>query len=160
MLLAAERVQDLELRRGHHQPAVLVLAEEGHQPRGDRAQLLRRHGAALQVRARRAVGHHAAAEHQLRHVERDALGQLGQLRVGRQGGGRLEDALDVCLLGAGTHDAAPRLAAEQQVERLGEHRLARAGLAGDRVQARSRASSALSISSRFRTRSSTSTRYV
>ena len=50
-------------------------------------------------------------------------------------GGRLEDALDICLVRAGTHDAPPRLAPEQQVERLGEHGLARAGLAGDRVQA-------------------------
>jgi len=109
-------------------------AEEGHQPGGDCPQLLRGHRAALEVRARRAVGHHAATEHKLRHVERDALGQLGQLGVRRHGGGGLEDALDVCLLRAGTHDAPPRLAPEQQVERLGEHRLARARLAGDRVQ--------------------------
>ena len=49
--------------------------------------------------------------------------------------GGSKHALDICLVGAGAHDAPPRLPAEQQVERLGEHRLARAGLAGDRVQA-------------------------
>ena len=48
---------------------------------------------------------------------------------------RLERALDVGLLGAGPHDPRARLAAQQQVERVREHGLARAGLAGDHVQA-------------------------
>ena len=80
------------------------------------------------------VRHHAAAEHQLRLVERDALRELRQLRIGGEAGRRLEHALDVCLLRAGAHDAAARLAAQQQVERLRQHRLPGAGLARDRVQ--------------------------
>ena len=48
--------------------------------------------------------------------------------------GQVEDALDPGLGGAGPDDLRPRLAAHQQVERVGEHGLAGAGLAGDRVQ--------------------------
>ena len=46
-----------------------------------------------------------------------------------------EDALDIRLGGARADDPAARAAAQQQIERVGEHRLAGAGLAGEDVQA-------------------------
>ena len=69
----------------------------------------------------------------------EALAQLGQLGRVEQPRRQLEDALDVGLLGPGPHDPRARLAAEQQVERVRQHGLARAGLPRDGVQARARA---------------------
>ena len=76
-----------------------------------------------------------AAEDDLLGAVGKALGELGQLGVVEQPVREREDSLDPGLLGPGPDDLRPRLAAHQQVERVGEHRLARAGLAGDRVQA-------------------------
>ena len=55
------------------------------------------------------------------------LGDLRQLGVVEQALGNGEDALDLGLLGAGPDDLRARLAAHEQVERVGEH-----GLAGAR----------------------------
>ena len=132
--LAAEGVEDLELGRGEHQLAVLVLAVEGEQRDAERAQLGGRHRAPLEVGARAARRGHAAGEHELVAVERQALGELGELRIALRARRAREHALDVGLVGARAGRSAARLAAQQQVERVGEHRLARAGLAGDHVQ--------------------------
>ena len=77
-----------------------------------------------------------------RRDEHDLLGCRARRRsrsCARQRVGQLEDALDVGLLRAGPDDARARAPAEQQVERVREHGLARAGLAGEHVQARRQA---------------------
>ena len=135
VLGAGEAVEDLGLRRGEGQLAMLVLAVEGEQARAERLQVGGRGGAPGDERARPARGADPAAEHHLLGTLGQALGELGQLGVGEQAVGQLEDSLDPGLLGAGADDLRPRPAAEQQVERVGEHRLAGPGLAGDRVQA-------------------------
>ena len=124
----------------------------------DRAQVLRGDRAALQVRARRPVGHHAAAEHQLRLVERDALGELGQLGSAASPAG-----------GANTPSTYASSAPGRTMPRRGLPPSSRSSAWASMVlpapvspviafRPRSSASSALSISSRFRTRSSSSTR--
>ncbi len=62
--------------------------------------------------------------------------QRGKLGIAGNRLGHREDALDIGLLGARADDAPARLAAEQQIECVRQHRLAGAGLAGDHVQAR------------------------
>ena len=76
---------------------------------------------------------HAACEHDLLGVRREPLAEL-LAQLARQ----VEDALHVRLGRPRAHDPAARAAAEQQVERVREHRLARAGLAGEHVQTRAR----------------------
>ena len=110
---------------------VLVLAVEGDERLGELAQIGHRRGAAVDERARAALRADAPREDDLLRVLRQALAQLAAQRV-RQ----LEHALDVRLLGAGPDDAGPRPAAEQQIERVGQHRLARAGLPRQDVEPR------------------------
>ena len=134
MLGAGEPVEDLQLGRGDRQLAVLVLAEEGEQPPAEQLQVGGGRGAAGDEGAGPPAGRDPAAEHDLLGALRQPLGQLGQLRLLEQPRGQVEDALDPGLLGPGPDDLRFRLAAHQQVERVGEDGLAGAGLAGDRVQ--------------------------
>ncbi len=136
VLLAGEPVQRLQLRRGEGQLAVLVLAVEGEQPRAERPQLRRGGRAALQEGRGPARGRDAPSQHDLARVLGQALGDLRQLGIVEQPGRELEHALDVGLRGARPHDLGPRLPAHDQVQRVGQDRLAGAGLPRDRVQAR------------------------
>jgi len=62
-------------------------------------------------------------------IGQQPLGELGAKRVGQ-----VEDTLDVGLARAGTDYSSTRATSEQQVERVGEHRLAGARLAREHVQ--------------------------
>ena len=118
---------------GERQPAVLVLPVEGQQRAAERRAGRRPWPSGR--RGTRACG---------RPRPRAARARSPGVRAGRQGSpssfaqrlGQVEDALDVGLAGARPHDPGPRPAAEQQVERVGEHGLARAGLACEHVQPR------------------------
>ena len=127
--VAAEAVEDVELSARERELAVLVLAVERDERLGQLAQVGDRRRAAVDERARAAVGADAAGEHDLVGIGRQALAELAA-----QGVGQLEDALDVGLRRARPDDAGLRATAEQQVERVGEHGLARAGLAGQHVE--------------------------
>ena len=125
----AEAVEDLQLRGGERQLAVLVLAVEGEQALPQALQVGDGGGAAVDVRAGPPVGADAPREHDLLGVGGEQLAALGvQLR------GQREAALDVGLGGAGAHDPGAGAPAEQQVEGVGEDGLAGAGLAGEDVQ--------------------------
>src|SRR5207247_230334 len=121
------------------EPPVLMLAEEGDEPASKLAQLRRRAAPALDEGPGAALGPNSAGEHQLAGGLGDPLAQLGQLRLVEKARGHLEDALDVGLAGARPNDPRPRLAAQQQVQRVGEDGLAGARLARDGVEAGSRA---------------------
>ena len=110
--------------------AVLVLAVERDERLGELAQVGDGRRAAVDERARAAVGADPAGEHDLLGVGGQALAELAAQRVGQ-----LEDALDVRLRRAGPHDARLRAPAQQQVEGVGEHGLARAGLPRQHVEA-------------------------
>ena len=131
LVAAAEAVEDVELGRGERELAVLVLAVERQQRAADVAQIGRRGAPAAQVRPRAPLGGHPPREHHLVGVGRQTVFQ-DRAQIGRQ----REHALDVRLLRPRPDDPRPRLAAQQQVERVREHRLARARLAGQRVQPR------------------------
>ena len=134
LLGAGEAVEDLELRRVQHQLAALVLAVERQQRRARLAQIGGRGAPAAQVGPRPALGAHTPREHELLGVLRDPVAQQHPELVRQR-----EDALDVGLRGARAHDARARLAAEQQIQRMREHRLARARLPREHVQARTEA---------------------
>ena len=131
---AAEAVEDVELGGGERELAVLVLAVERQQRAADVAQVGRRRAAPAEVGARAPLRADAAGEHDLVGVGRQALPQLLAQLVGQR-----EDALDVRLGRARPHDARPWLAAQQQVERVGEHGLAGAGLPRQGVEPRAEA---------------------
>ena len=118
-----------QLRAGERQPAVLVLAVEREQRLGQLAQVGDRRRAAVDERARAPVGADPAGEHDLLGVGGQALAELAAQLVGQ-----LEDALDVGLRRARADDAGLRAPAEQQVQRVREHGLARAGLARQHVE--------------------------
>ena len=139
-LRPGEAVQQLELRRGERQPAVLVLAEEGHEPPAERLEVRRRGGAATDERPRAPRGADPTGQHDLGgrgllvlfvRVPGDPLAQVRQPRLLEQARGQLEHPFDVGLAGARAHNARPGPASQQEVERVGEDRLPRAGLAGD-----------------------------
>ena len=134
LLGPAEAVEDVELGGGERELAVLVLAVEGQQRAAGVAQVGRRGAAAAEVGARAALGAHAPGEHDLVGVGREPVAELGAQLVRQR-----EDALDVGLGRPGPHDPRPRLAAEQQVDRVGEHGLARPRLPRQGVQARAEA---------------------
>jgi hypothetical protein len=131
---AAEAVEDLELRGGQRQLAVLVLAVERQQRDRHLAQVADRRRTPAQVGARAPLGAHAPGEDDLLGVGRQALAQLAAQRR-RQ----LEHPFHVGLSRPGAHDAGARAAAQEEVERVREHRLARARLAGEHVEARGEA---------------------
>ena len=140
MLIAGEAVERLELGAGEGQLAVLVLAVEGEQPGAERLQVgaPRRERPATNALVRPLAETRRPSD-ELRAPLGEPLRDLRQLRVVEQALGKLEDPLDVGLVRAGPDDLRPRLPAHQQVEGVREDRLARAGLAGDRVQARAEA---------------------
>ena len=145
MLVVAQTVQDLQLRGGQGQLAMLVLAVEADHAGAQVTQLGHRRGAPVDVRARASVGADPPSQ--------DDLDLLAfPLASGRRTGGFVpispkqladvhhavrvdfEHPLDVGLTRPGTHDPRARPSPEQQVERVGQHRLARSCLAGQYIQ--------------------------
>ncbi len=133
LLGAAVAVEDLQLRGGKRQLAVLVLAVEREQRASEPAQVRDGDGTAVDLGAGTPVGADAAGEHDLLGVGGQQLAALDLQRLGKR-----EHPLDVRLGGAGPHEGGrgshPRAPAEQQVERVREHGLAGARLAGEHVQ--------------------------
>ena len=134
VLGAGEAVEHVHLRRGDRQLAVLVLAVEGEQPAAEQLQVGGRWRPARRRRRGPPAGRDPPAEHDLLGALGQPLGELGHLGLVEQPVGKVEDPLDPGLLRPRPHDLRPRLAAHQQVERVGEHGLAGAGLPGDRVE--------------------------
>ena len=130
LLAAAEAVQDVELRRGERQTAVLVLSVEGQQPRRQVAQLADPDRPSVQIGAGSAVAGHPPGEDQIRGVVGEPLRQPAAKPVGE-----LEHPLDIGFARAGPDRAGASAATEQEVERVGQDRLPRAGLAGQHVEA-------------------------
>ena len=82
---------------------------------------------------------HPPAEDDLARTGGQPGREVGELRIVEDPVGKLERALHPGLIGARPDDLWPRAAPHQEVERVREHGLAGAGLAGDRVEARAEA---------------------
>ena len=138
LLLADERVEDVELVRGPREPALLELARHRDQPLRRCGQILPRSAPAPRVGARPAVREHAPRQDEPLLVLRLQVGERLELILVEQPGRDVELGLHVCLLRPRADERRVALRAEQEPDRLGEDRLPGAGLAGDRVQPRSR----------------------
>ena len=136
LLLAGERVEQAELVRGPRQPTLLELARHGDQALGGRGEIVAGRRAAPRVGAGAAVGKDAAREHEPFLVLGPQLGERLELLVLEERRGRLQLGLDVGLDGVGADERGVPSRTEEEADRLREDRLPRAGLAGDRVQAR------------------------
>ena len=128
LLLAAEPVEHLELVRRLREAPLLELAGHRDDALDGGGDVLPRRGASPRVGARPPVGEHAARDDERVLVLGPQLGELLELLR------EVELRLDVGLLAGGADERVVALRAEQQPDRLGEDRLARAGLARDRVQ--------------------------
>src|SRR2546421_7551705 len=113
---------------------MLVLAVKGQQHLPRLAQVADRCAAAVDVRPRSTIRAYATGEHQLARVGRQALAE----RLARVWG-EVEHSLDIGLGGPRTHDPGACAAAQEQVQRVREDRLAGSGLARDHIQARGKA---------------------
>ena len=134
LLFAAVRVEHVELVRGPGEPPLLELAGHRDQPLGCGREVLAGDGTAPRVGASSAVREHAARDDQAGLVLRRELGESGELLVLEESLRQVELGLDVCLPGGGADRPRVALGTEQQADRLGEDRLPRTGLAGDRRQ--------------------------
>ena len=135
LLLAAERVEHVELVRGSGEPALLELAGHRDQPLGGGGEVLARDARAPTRRrasARRAKTRRASTRPSSSSGASSASDSSSSSRGSPAGS--VELGLDVGLARARPDGGGIALRAEQQPERLREDRLARAGLAGDRVQ--------------------------
>jgi hypothetical protein len=133
--LAAVGVEDVELVRRARETALLELPGHRDQALGRRSQILACDRAAPRVRARAPVGEDAPCDHETRLVLGRQLRERGELLVLQEAFRHVELGLDVCLAGCGADGAGVALGAEEQPDRLGQDRLAGAGLARDRRQA-------------------------
>jgi hypothetical protein len=135
LLLAAVGVEDVELVARPREPALLELAGHRDQPFGRGGEVLARDRAPPRVRARAAVAEDAPRQHEARLVLRRQLGERGELVVVEEAVRDVELGLDVGLAARRADDAGVALRAEEEADGLGQDRLPRARLAGDRGQA-------------------------
>ncbi len=140
LLGTAAAVEDRQLGARQRQAAVLVLRVEPQQRAPERAQVGHRRRAAVDQGARAPVAAHAPGEHHLALILSGAQ-QLQERLVDAPGEsrGQLEHALDVGLLRTRPHDSRPRATAQEQVEGVGEDRLAGPGLPREDVETRRQA---------------------
>ncbi len=138
LLATAEAVQEVELGGREHEPAMLVLTEEGEQPAAERLEVARRGRAPLDECPRAPARAHPPGQHDLVDgllLGSDPVAQVHQLGLVHQPARKLEHPFHVRLARSRTHDPRARLAAQEQIQRVRKHGLARARLARDRGQA-------------------------
>jgi hypothetical protein len=134
LLVAGERVEQVELVRRPRESALLELARHGDQPFGRGGHVLAGGAPAPGIGARSTVGEDTAREDEAVLVLGAQLGEGAQLVVVEEPGRRIELGLDVRLVAVRPDKRRVAAGAEQQPDRLGEDRLAGAGLAGDGVE--------------------------
>ena len=132
----AEGVEQVELRGGNGELAVLVLPEEREQPAAQLLQVGRARRAALDERPRAALGADSAAEDDLVRAVGQPIAEVGELVALQQLGTAREEALHVRLGRARPNDPGAWAPAEQQIQGVSEDGLAGPGLAGDCDEAR------------------------
>ncbi len=135
VVVAAEAVQQLEVAVGGEQAVLLVLAVQLQQPLAELAQRRDGAGRAVDEHARRSADRHLAAQHQ-QAVLVGVDAALLQQRTQRPGVGRLEHRLDARAARPASDLRRVGAVAGDQSQRVDQDRLARPGLAGQQVQAR------------------------
>src|SRR5439155_7698377 len=125
-----------ELVRRPRESTLLELTRHGDQPLAAGGAILASCAPAPRVGTGTAVGEHPAGQHEAVLILRSQLGQRLHALLLEQPLRKLELRLDIGLVRAGTDESGVALRAEEEADCLGEDRLSRPGLAGDRVQAR------------------------
>ena len=133
--LAGEPVEQIELVRRTGEAALLELPRHRDEPLGRRRDVFARGAPAPRVRTCATVREDAPGEYEAVLALRSQFRECARLLV-EEALGRLELGLDVRFVAVRPDEAGVPARAEQQADRLREDRLAGAGLAGDRVQAR------------------------
>ena len=134
LLRADERVQHVELVGGPREPTLLELPRHRDQPLGRGGEILARDRPAPRVRPGAAVSEHAARQDEARLVLRPQLRERLRAALVEEPVRHVELRLDVRLARGRPDRAGIALDAEQEPDRLGEDRLARAGLAAEDVE--------------------------
>src|SRR5262249_37471256 len=129
------RIEHVELVRGTAEASLLELSGHRDQPIGDARNVLARGASAPGVGARPAVAEDAPREDEAVLVRWAQVGDRLEVRVLDQPRADLQLWLDVCLRAVRADQRRIPPAAEQEADRLGENRLPRSRLAGDRVEA-------------------------
>ena len=137
LFVAGERVEQIELVRGTSESALLELAGHRDQTLAGQREVFPRRAAPPGVGASSAVGKDSACKHEPFLVIGPQLRENGQLLVVEEPRRRVELGFDVGLRPVRTDICGIAFGTQQEPDRLREDRLARAGLAGDRIQARS-----------------------
>jgi len=136
LLVAGERVEHVELVGGFRKPPLLELPGHREHALGGSRHVVASRRPAPRVRACAPVAEHAPREHEPFLALRPKLGQRLEPLLLEQAVRQVELRLDVRLLPIRPHEGGVAARSEQQADRLREDRLARTGLAGDRIQAR------------------------
>ena len=129
---ADERVEQVALVRWAGETALGELPREREQPIGRGDEILARDAPAPGEGARAAVGAHPARDDEARLVVRPEVAQRLEPLLVEEPVGHLELGLDVRLATRGADGRRVALRAEQEPDRLGDDRLAGAGLARER----------------------------
>ena len=134
--VARRRVEQPALHGRPHERARLVLRDDADQPLACRLQRRARGAAAHDQRPAAAVGRHAPRHDQPVLVVGHELAQPANASSSSAPGGSEKDASTYASAADGPTSAASPRAAQHQPQRLGQHRLAGAGLARHHVEAR------------------------
>src|SRR5205807_9671760 len=134
LLLADERIEDVELVRGTAEAPLLELPGHRDQSLRRARDVLTGGAAAPRVRARATVGEDASREHEPVLVLGSELRQRVERFLLEQCRRKVELGFDIRLLRARADEGGVALGPEQQPDGLREDRLAGPGLARDRVQ--------------------------
>jgi len=132
LLGTGERVEEIELVRGPREPPLRELSREREQPVGRGNEVVAGHAAAPGVCTGASVCSHAAGDDEPRLVVRPQVAQRLEAVLVEEALREVELRLHVCLGAGGADEPCVAFRPEQQADRLGEDRLPRAGLAGER----------------------------
>ena len=136
LVVSGERVEQVELVRRPSQPPLRELAGQREQPLRTGDHVLARDAPPPRVRARAAVGCHASRDDQTRLVVGPEVAKRLQAFLVEEPVRDVELRLDVRLVAGGADRRGLAFCTQEQADRLGEDRLPRACLAGQRHEAR------------------------
>jgi hypothetical protein len=134
LLVPEEGIENVQLVGRPREPALLELAGHGDEPLAGGGEIFSRSGAAPGIRARAPVREDTSRHNELLLVFGTELGERDELVLVEQSGGKVKLGLHIGLGPLGADVGGVSLGAEEQADRLGENRLARAGLARDGIE--------------------------
>jgi hypothetical protein len=136
VLLSDVSVENVELKRRPRDAALLELPGHGEEPLDERGEILARNGSTPGVGSGSPVAKDPTSSYETLLALRPEVRYRFETLLLEELIGQVELRLHVGLFGTWAEVARVSGGAEEEADRLGEDRLSRAGLAGDRVQPR------------------------